>query len=335
MRITRSVAVIVALIALPAFAQELSDQKFATLGDFRVESGETLRDCRVGYRTAGELNAARSNAILVPTWFAGRSGDLRGWIGPGKLLDTKRWFVIAVDAFGNGVSSSPSISAQRPFPTFTIRDMVRSQHELVTEELKLDGLHAIVGLSMGGMQAFQWVLSYPQAARLGVSIAGTPRQTAHDIMLWQTELDLLETFSDSVENQRKAMKTIAALQAMEIRTPAWIVDNVPDARAHLENYRKSLERLDPGDYMAQLRAMLAHDVFRDFNGSMDAAAAALKAKLLVVVALQDQMVNPGPSRELARKAGSELVTLTGPCGHLASSCESEILIREVQRFLEH
>src|SRR5688500_2331915 len=123
MHITRNLAVIFALAALPAAGQELSDQKFSALGDFRVEGGETIRDCRVGYRTAGELNAARSNAILVPTWFAGRSGDLGGWIGPGKLLDTKRWFVIAVDAFGNGVSSSPSNSAQRPFPVFTIRDM--------------------------------------------------------------------------------------------------------------------------------------------------------------------------------------------------------------------
>src|SRR6187431_3298539 len=134
MRERCAAALFYALIALTASGQELSEQKFAALGDFRLDSGATMRDCRVGYRTAGELNADRSNAIVVPTWFAGRSGDLGGWVGPGKLVDTSRWFVIAVDAFGDGVSTSPSNSSQRPFPQFTIRDMVRSQYELVTRD---------------------------------------------------------------------------------------------------------------------------------------------------------------------------------------------------------
>jgi homoserine O-acetyltransferase len=318
----------IVLLALAANAQELSDQKLALLGDFRLENGETMRECRVGYRTAGELNADRSNAILVPTWFAGRSGDLKGWIGPGKLLDTKRYHVIAVDAFGDSVSSSPSNSTQRPFPTFTIRDMVRSQYELVTRELKLQQLYAVVGLSMGGMQAFQWIVSYPNSMKKAVPIVGTTKQTSADVILWKTELDLLESFSDSPENLRKAMAAIAGIQSLELRTPAWLAQNVADGAANLETHRKSLQDRDPHDYMSQLRAMLAHDV-----GPPETAAKAVKARVLVIVALQDQMVNPGPARQFAKLIAADVVTLTGDCGHLASGCERDVLMQEVKRFL--
>ncbi len=316
-----------------ALAARGDDQRFASLGDFKLESGETIRTCRIGYRVAGELNAARSNAIVVTTWFGGRSGDLQSSIGPGKLFDTSKHFVITIDALGDAVSSSPSNSSEQPgemFPHFTMRDMVRSQHELLVRELKLDHVYAVSGLSMGGMQAFQWLLSYPEFMDKAVPIVGTPRQTSNDILLWQTQLDLLESFDASP----KAMRIIAGINAMELRTPSWIVKNVPSAPAMLETHRKSLERIDPFDYMSQLRAMIGHDVYRDFDGSPERAAKAIKARLLVVVALQDEMVNPEPARELARVAGARVVTLTGDCGHLASACEAEVMRREVARFLD-
>ena len=88
-------------------------QQFAQLGDFRLESGEIITDAVVGYRTAGQLNAARSNAVLVAPWFQGTTGQVARQIGPGKLVDTSKYFVIMVDALGNGVSSSPSTSARQ------------------------------------------------------------------------------------------------------------------------------------------------------------------------------------------------------------------------------
>src|SRR5258708_38128060 len=90
-----------------ALAQE---QRFAQLGDFKVESGEVIRDCRVGYRTFGKLNNDKSNAILFTTWASGTTEQLQSNIGPGKPVDDSRYFVIAIDALSNGVSSSPSNS---------------------------------------------------------------------------------------------------------------------------------------------------------------------------------------------------------------------------------
>src|SRR5579872_2704747 len=121
------------LLAAPVFAQEL---KFAQLGEFRLESGETIRGCRLGYRTFGTLNAQKSNAVLFPTWFTGTTKELVGLIGPGKLVDPTNYFVITVDALGDGVSTSPSNSREQPhmkFPDLTIRDMVNSQHRLAED----------------------------------------------------------------------------------------------------------------------------------------------------------------------------------------------------------
>ena len=83
----------------------------AHLGDLRLESGEVIKDCRVGYRSLGQLDGSRSNAVLVTTSFQGTSGKLVRQIGPGRLVDTSKFFVVIADALGNGLSSSPSNSA--------------------------------------------------------------------------------------------------------------------------------------------------------------------------------------------------------------------------------
>lgn len=321
----RRLFAILLLWAIPAAADE---QRFADLGTCALDSGEVIRDCRVGYRVAGTLNEARSNAIVVLTWFGGRSADLQSAIGPGKLFDTERWFVIAIDALGNGVSISPSNSPAQSgaaFPRFTIRDMVRSQHQLLTRELKLERVHAVAGSSMGGMQAWQWAVSYPRFARKIVPIIGTPRQTSYDLVLWRTQLDMLEAAADS-DQRRRAMQTAAGINMLVLWTPEWMNRSVkaPDVPQRMETHRKSILRNDPWDYMSQLRAMIAHDI---------GAVERLEPDLLAIVALQDLTVNPGPSRELARAAGAHVVTLSGDCGHLAPSCEAELVRREVARFL--
>src|SRR5450755_1969027 len=128
--------------AVPAVAQN-SQQQFASLGDFKVESGEVVRDCRIGYRTFGQLNKDRSNAVLLPTWAGGTSEQLKSAVGKHALVDHSTYFVIAVDALSNGVSSSPSNSASQPhmkFPKITVRDMVSSQHRLLVETLGITHL---------------------------------------------------------------------------------------------------------------------------------------------------------------------------------------------------
>ncbi len=137
-------------------------QQFANLGRCQLDSGQSIEDCRVGYRTFGRLNANRDNAVLYLTWYGGTSANLKEFFGPDKMVDTARFYGIAIDALGNGVSSSPSNSTQQhgvAFPEFTIRDMVHAEYRLVTEILHLQKAHAILGMSMGGIQTFSWAVT--------------------------------------------------------------------------------------------------------------------------------------------------------------------------------
>jgi homoserine O-acetyltransferase len=285
---------IVFLFAATAHAQE---QRLADIDGLKI-----------GYRTWGQLDAAKSNAILVLTWFAGTSAGLEGWIGAGNLYDPSKYYIIVVDALGDGVSASP--------PDFTMRDNVRAQYELLTRELKLDHVFAVSGLSMGGMQTFQWVVSYPTFMTKAVPIVGTPKLTAYDLLLWKTELSLIDS--------PLGMKAAADINEMHLHTPSYIATHTKDIDALMKAHEEAMRKLDPRNYAAQLRAMIGHDI-----GSYDA----IRAKMLVVTSQQDHMVNPAPAEEFARATKSELLILTSDCGHLATTCEKEKLIGAVARFL--
>src|SRR6266403_462373 len=171
-------------------------QQFAGLGNFKLQNGGVIFDFRVGYRTLGRLNADKSNAILWPTWLGGTSQDLLEFIGPGKVLDSSKYFVVLVDAIGDGVTTSPSNSKTQPlmkFPKFSIRDMVEAEHRLLTDVLHLSHLHAVMGISMGGMQTFCWILTYPNFMDVAIPIFGSPQSTSFDKLLWATEIDAIES----------------------------------------------------------------------------------------------------------------------------------------------
>jgi homoserine O-acetyltransferase len=129
--------------------------------EFTFESGEKLANMKVGYATHGKLNEARSNAILVTHGASGIRTGNAPLIGPGKAYDTDKYFVITVDAIGGGNSSQPKDGLGTKFPKYTIRDMVRAQHDLLTKGLGLSRVIAIGGPSMGAQQALEWGIHYP------------------------------------------------------------------------------------------------------------------------------------------------------------------------------
>src|SRR6059036_1519455 len=156
-----------ALAAAPAAAHGPKDPPHQShcMGDLKLESGEAIRDFCISYVTHGTLNAAKSNAVLMVTAIGGNHHRIDYLIGPGRALDPSKYFVIATDAIGNGLTTSPSNSKAQPkmqFPRFNIRDMVSSQQRLVAEKFGIKKLVTVVGASMGGMQALQWAVSYPE-----------------------------------------------------------------------------------------------------------------------------------------------------------------------------
>jgi homoserine O-acetyltransferase len=298
------------VLLIPSGFAHVPSQQFAHLGDFRLKSGEVITDTVIGYRTAGQLNASRSNAVLVAPWFQGTTGQLARQIGPGKLVDTSKYFVIMVDALGNGVASSPSTSARQrdgDFPAFTIADIVESQYQLVTRTLRLTHLHAVVGISMGGMQVFQWTIARPGFMDKAVSIVGSPQSQPDDRQRWRDGIQWL-------------------------RDPAWTRARLLLLRGKPRAALNEL-RLAPYDQIRQAQAIMDLDITRAFEGSMDRAARAIRADLMVVSTWQDREVNPKPAFELARISRAEVLELDGRCGHQSPSCERATLWAAVARFL--
>ncbi len=329
----KNVLLLVALLWVAVAAYGQDTLRYAALGDLALTNGQVLRDCRVGYRTLGKLNKDRSNAILFPTWFGGLSKSLVVHAAPGGIADSTRYFVVLVDALGNGVSSSPSNSPQQPFPPLSIRDMVNSQYQLVTQHLKLNRLFAVMGVSMGGMQALQWLVSYPTFMRKAVSMVGTPRQTAYDLLLWNTQLEAIEQVRRQGLDAQAAMPVVNMIHTLHLYTPQNRAAKVEDAADYVADARKMRTHPDADDWAAQLQAMIGHDIYRESNTTPARVASVARAQTLLVVATQDQMVNPAPSVALARHLKARLVELTGDCGHLAPGCEGKKMNEAVRSFL--
>ncbi len=328
----RPISVICGLLlcALVVHAQE---QQFANIGDLKLQNGGVIRNCRVGYRTFGTLNRDGSNVVVFPTWAGGTTEQLKGSIGPGKLIDSTSHFVVAIDALSNGVSSSPSNSRLQPrmrFPIFSLHDTVESQHELLTKVLKIDHVKAVVGISMGGMQTFQWLVSYPEFMDKAIPIVGSPRLAPYDLMLWSAQLEALMRDRDwkggnYVANPARALDFAFGELLLTTPTDYNRRKTREQVFADLEKARNDAKRFDANDKIRQVQAMMSLDVARDYG--------AVKAKVLVVVARFDHVVTPGPATEFAKLIGAKLIELEGDCGHLATSCESAKLTQGVTEFL--
>ena len=338
-RLVRSAALLtpILLLTTSVIAQE---QQFADLGDFRLASGEVIKECRIGYRTFGKLNQDKSNVVLFPTWASGTSEQLKSNIGRGRLVDDTRYFVVAVDALSNGVSSSPSNSRRQPrmsFPKITMADVVNTQHELLTKILHLNHLYAVLGVSMGGMQTFQWMVSYPDFMDRAVPIAGSPRLAPYDLLQWQTQLDAI--LHDADWNQgnytvNPARAAEAEFGALLLTTPDHFNQESSREKVFAEIERgKADSHFDANDKIRQVQAMMSLDVSAPFKGSLEEAAARVKARTFVIVSTKDHVVTPGPALEFARLMKARLLVLEGDCGHLAPSCEAGKVNPAVAAFL--
>ncbi len=324
---------------LLSLAADTNPPQLGKIGDLPLESGESIKNCQVEYRTLGTPNADKSNVVVWATWFSGTTKDLLDLVGPGKLVDSTRYQVVLVGALANGVSSSPSNSPLQPrarFPVLTIRDMVESQHRLLTHVLGLTHVRAVMGISMGGMQTFQWGFSHPEFMDRLIPIVGSPRLAPYDLLLWQTNLDAIQqnpAFLGGNYREQPVLSVVQQLADLNLTTA--------------ENYNKQLTRelvlaghdkltpprFDANDRVRQLGAMMAHDVSKPFGGSLENAAKGVKAKLLVVVNERDAMVTPGPALEFAKLAKASTLVLKDDCGHKAPTCEEAGIGKRIAEFL--
>ena len=325
----------------------------AELGDLVLESGQSIRDFRQSYVTHGELNAAKDNAVLVCISLTGNHHRLDFLIGPGKALDTGRYFVICADPIGNGLSSSPSnslLQSRMQFPRFRIRDMVQAQYRLLTESLGVSRVHAIVGASMGGMQALQWAVSHPQFAQRIVAM--TPMAKTHPWAMLVVEaarscLTADPSWSEDGFREipvRGWRAYTALMTALLSRTPAAVAEFAPDLPATRQWFDKLLTQttrngFDAHDYLYQSWAYEAHDVGSTTGGADTAhALAGIAAKTLIAAPALD-LFNPAESARwaAAQIPGAQCVEIPSVQGHQAATAtraeDAAFLNRVIGEFL--
>ena len=298
---------------LPAQTPDPARRQFV-IPNFRTELGTTLPEARIVYATFGTLNADKSNAVLLPSHYMANFHGYDWLIGPGKALDPGQLFLVATELFGNGRSSSPSNTPEPfhgpRFPVVTIRDNVNAVHRLLTEELKITHLRAVIGFSMGAQQAFQWGVSYPDFADRLVATAGTAKTYGHGYV--------------RLEGQIAALTADAAFQGGDYKTPptkgldafgmvwaAWLYGQewwrqelwrgtMPAGTTFeqaVERYRKRFQA-DANDYILQARTWQRHNVgdTGSFGGDVEKALRSIKAPFLYMPSETDLYFPVGDAR---------------------------------------
>jgi len=276
------------------------------MGDFKLESGGVIKDFAISYVTHGTLNAKKTNAILMVTAISGNHHRLDFMIGPGKALDTDKYFIIATDAIGNGLTTSPSNSTAQPsmkFPKFLIRDMVASQYRLLTEHLGINHVVAVVGPSMGGMQALQWGVSYPEfmdSLVAMVPLAKTPAWTVSVLEATRKAIMLdpawnQGNYTNPPEQGIRLWRDI--LNFLAARSPEMYREQFPNQLDVLPWLQKQegnlIKAFDANDWIYQTWAYERHDVGATpgFDGDTSKALQAIRAKTLILHGTKD-LLNP-------------------------------------------
>ena len=285
------------------------------LGDLELELGGVIPAARLAYRTHGTLAPDRGNAILFAHMYSGTSASLDPWIGPGHALDTDRWFVICPGQLGNGASSSPSTSGE-PFPELTVGDDVTAQHRLVADHLGIERLELALGFSMGGQQAYEWAVGFPDmVSRLAV-FAGFARTTpANDLLVAASA----EALAAGGTDQHAHFWAATGLSAELYRREAWReagFTSVTDLVARL--FEEDLAPRDSADLLAQLAKWRRADVARHAGGDLSAALARITARTVVAPFSHDNWFPVGDCRtEQELIDGSSLRVVQSVWGHYA------------------
>ena len=311
-----------------------------------LESGEAVEDFHVSYAVHGDLNDKRLPVAVALCAIGSSHHRLDFLIGEGLALDPRRIRILAIDAIGNGLSSSPSLSRKQPrmhFPRFSIRDMVMSQRLLI-DHLGIDTVDVVIGASMGGMQALQWAVSYPDRVRSVVAMTPMAKTTGWSAAVNHTARLALQSHSPDPHDDpagigRRWESWSATMQMLCSRTPA-LVDHELGNPEEVHAWLRSRTRLwieqgfDPLDWIYQSWAYDGHDVGNSpgFDGDTTAALRSIKARSLILVPPLD-LYNPAPAGRWAadRIPGCEFVEVPSIAGHSMASAADPVAAAELNR----
>ncbi len=322
---------------------EAGERHEFVIANFHTESGVVLPVARIVYGTYGHLNAAHDNVILLPSHYMADYHGYEWLIGPGHALDTSQLFLVATEMFGNGHSSSPSNTPEPfhgpRFPLTAIRDNVEAVHRLLTEELKITHVRAIIGFSMGCQQAFQWAVSYPTFADRIVGTAGTAKTYGHGVVRLEGQIAALTADAAFKDGDYTTPPT----KGIEAFSVLWREGAKPGStfESVLHDFRTNfIPGGDANDLILQARAWEHHDVGTTpgFDGDTERALRSIKVPFLYMPSETDLYFPVGDARyEAAFIPNVQLVPIPSLWGHTAgagaSPADEKFLNEKIGEFL--
>lgn len=333
-------------------------RRFSQVGDVPLELGGVLPDVRVAYETWGRLNEARDNAILVEHALTGdahvagpqaeghpSAGWWDGLVGPGRPLDTDRWFVVASNVLG-GCQGTTGPASTAPdgspwgsrFPFLTVRDQVRAE-EALADSLGIESWASVLGGSMGGMRALEWAVTHPDRVRSVLVLASTARATAEQIAWAQPQLLAIRQdphFHDGDYYERAhgpdaGLGLARRIAHVTYRSEPELAQRFGRAshrgeeplggggRYAVESYLdhhadKLTARFDANSYLVLTESMNSHDIGRG-RGGVEAALARIRCPLVAIGVDSDRLYPPRLSEEIAVAAAAEGRLISSDHGH--------------------
>jgi homoserine O-acetyltransferase len=321
-----------------------------TVRNFRFQSGESLPDIRIHYRTIGtparDAKGRITNGVMVLHGSSGDAGQVLAasftepLLSKGGPLDASKYFLIFPDNLGNGRSTKPSDGLRAKFPKYGYHDMVTLQHRLVTEGLGIDRLKLIIGISMGGMQAWLWGIRYPDAMDGLIPIAAQPVAIQGRNLLWRRILSQAirkdpEWNNGNYAKQPQGFLSIMPMFDMLVQSPARLGESLTTydkADAHLADVLdETLEEDDANNILYRFESSF------DFNPEPDLDK--IRAPLLAIL-FEDDELNPTTLGTMERvmpkvKTGRVVVIPAGPEteGH-RTQVKASVWREHVRRFME-
>ena len=316
----------------------MSDHQIFDAGDVVLQSGITHRGTKLAYQTYGTLNADRSNAIVYMTSYGAHHSDILWMVGPGKALDTDRYFIIIPNLFGNGLSSSPSLAVE-PFtgsswPNFTIHDNVAIQRRFVEDVFGIKQIEMAIGFSMGGLQAYEWAAQVPNMVKRLAVICGAAKCAPHNYVFLEGIKATLTAdaayqngvFVSRPERGLRAMGRAYAAMAMSqefYRHETWREAGFSSLEDYLiASWEANFLKRDAANLLAQLwtwqHANIANN--KIYNGKFDDALRAITANSLIMPSETDLYFRVEDNRmEVEKMRRAKLHPIRSIWGHRAGA----------------
>lgn len=317
------------------------DYEVFDAGDVELQCGTVFRSLKLAYRTYGELNARRDNVIVYPTSFSAQHGDIEWLVREGGALDPRRYFIVIPDLFGNGLSSSPSNSADQfprgSFPRISYHDAVAVQQRLLQSRYGVSRVALVYGWSMGGMQAYHWAARFPDAVERIAVCCGSARCSPHNQVFLEgvrAALTADPAFQDGYfarppTRGYRAMGRVYAGWALShsfYRESLWRDAGYRSLEDFLvRSWDSNFARRDANDLLAQLDTWQHGDISAcaQYGGDLDAALAAIRARVLLMPGATDLYFRVEDNRrELARLVNARqpaLQPIPSAWGHRAGN----------------